>query len=84
MADRENYRVVSYATSGKGRAVVFSRDNQLKRVFGIGLESGEWPMYTISITKDEKTAYGLIVNSSGAPIKKWGLKNVREDNNLFS
>ena len=70
---------------------MFSRNHLLKRVFGIGLESGEWPMYTISITKDEKVSYGLNLNSSGAPIRTWGPKNVRKetqfvliDDSLFS
>ncbi len=73
VADRENKRVLSYATSS-GAVTVFSGP-MTSAVYGVwGNGKGEWPLY--GVFGGEKGSMGFSLDKEGTTIDTWGPSEV--------
>ena len=76
VADRENHRVLSFATSSRGHGQVFCREEELKGKppYAISFNDSEsdWPMYGVFGKTDHDNVMGFTIDKSGKKISIWG------------
>ena len=82
VADRQNRRIISYATSKGGHGSVLSGGNELGGFpYGISFNSSvsDWPMYGVfgGLAVEGDMLMGFMLDVEGNKISTWGPQEVR-------